>query len=131
MKPVQITLGGAECWLLYNIDAYLTLNAKYENVVEKINEGASAESVERLADCVAVMAEQGELLRRSLGYDKQRIVSADIVRATITPRRFIELRDAVMRAMVQGLAYDKDDDEDSGDIDLTLLELEKKTVKAV
>ena len=79
-----------------------------------------------LCQVAAILAESGELCRRHLGYSKERIPSAQELQQILTPMQLLSLRSAAIKAIDAGYASDEAG-EDQGDIDLGLIELEKKT----
>lgn len=81
--------------------------------------------VSLLCQVAHILAQQGELCRRYLQYTPERVPPAVELEAALTPMQIITLRMAVMDAIDAG--YRSEQSEDSGDIDLGLLELEKKT----
>ena len=72
-----------------------------------------------------ILATQGELCRRYLQYQPRRIPSAQELTVLLSPAQIMTLRIAVMTAVNAG--YSKSKDDDDGDIDTGLAELEKKT----
>ena len=79
-----------------------------------------------LCQVAAILGEAGELCRRYLGYAKERIPTADELQQLLSPMQILGLRTTVVQAIGNGYEGIKEDSE-SGDIDLGLLELDKKT----
>lgn len=75
-----------------------------------------------------ILAEQGELMRRYLGYDRERILSEGEINLLMTPADYLGLRTAVVQAINAGYASDRKSEEDQ-DVDIGLLELEKKDAR--
>ena len=73
------------------------------------------------------MAEQGELARRHLGYDKGPIIEAATIRATITPSEIAALKLAIPAAMELGYGREVVEENDKIDLGLAELNAQKKT----
>lgn len=74
----------------------------------------------------AKLAEQGELVRRHQGYDKQEIKPPEHFQTFFRPVDVLTARQAIETAVQMGFAREEAEDE-SQEIDLGLQELEKKT----
>lgn len=129
MKAVKITLAGRELYLAYTGEAMFQLQEKFgtaaellESVVKNTREGLSA-----ACEAAAILAEQGELARRYLGYDKGPIIDAETIRATITPGEIAALKLAIPAAMELGYGRDVVEDNDEVDLGLAELNAQKKT----
>lgn len=83
--------------------------------------------VDHLLQAAAILSEQGELVRRYLGYeDRPYITDGDMVglRLILTPEQISRLASAVSAAIALG--FDQSFANDA-DVDIGLLEIEKKT----
>lgn len=76
-----------------------------------------------LCKAATILAEQGELCRRYLQYDPQRIPTEEDLQLLLTPMDILALRTTVMAAINDGYSGKT---QEQGDVDLGLLELEKK-----
>lgn len=129
MKAVKITLAGREQYLAYTGEAMFQLQEKFGTAAELL--GAigknTREGLSVACEAAAILAEQGELARRYLGYDKGPIIDAETIRATITPGEIAALKLAIPAAMELG--YGREVVEENDEIDLGLAELnaQKKT----
>ena len=72
-------------------------------------------------------AEQGELVRRALGYDKGPIPTAELLMTCSAPMDLVYLRQANLAAILAGYGREVEPDEP---MDLGLAELEKQSGKA-
>lgn len=123
MGDIKIEIGGQEYYLLYNGAAMFAIDDG-GNISDRLWD-TSAAGFDWICQAVAVLAEQGELARRYMGYDKGPLLTADAVKALTMPIDIIQLRQAVFRAVMAGYGREiKDDDQE---IDLGLVELQKKT----
>ena len=126
MKAVRITLAGRTQYLAYTGEAMFQLQEKFGTAAELL--GAigknTRDGLSVACEAAAILAEQGELARRHLGYDKGPIIEAATIRATITPSEIAALKPAAME-----LGYGREVVEENDEIDLGLAELnaQKKT----
>ena len=129
MKAVKITLAGRTQYLAYTGEAMFQLQEKFGTAAELL--GAigknTRDGLSVACEAAAILAEQGELARRHLGYDKGPIIEAATIRATITPSEIAALKLAIPAAMELG--YGREVVEENDEIDLGLAELiaQKKT----
>lgn len=80
-----------------------------------------------VCEVAAILAEQGELARRHLGYDKATMVSAEAIRATISPSEIADLKIAITAAMELGYGREVMEENDEVDLGLAELNTQKKT----
>ena len=101
MKAVKITLAGRTQYLAYTGEAMFQLQEKFGTAAELL--GAigknTRDGLSVACEAAAILAEQGELARRHLGYDKGPIIEAATIRATITPSEIAALKLAIPAAM--------------------------------
>lgn len=94
MKAVKITLAGRTQYLAYTGEAMFQLQEKFGTAAELL--GAigknTRDGLSVACEAAAILAEQGELARRHLGYDKGPIIEAATIRATITPSEIAALK---------------------------------------
>lgn len=128
MKAVRIALAGRERHLAFTVEAMFQLEERFGGVQELI-EAVSANSREGFqAACQAasVLAEQGELARRHMGYDSAPIPSAEEIAATTAPSGITALKMAVTSAVTLGFGREIEPDSDEVDIGLAELNEQKK-----
>lgn len=128
MKAIKLTLGGQDYYLAFNgaamfafEDAFGGSGAYFEK-----SSGMSREAFGAICEAAAILAEQGELVRRAMGYDKGPIPSKDLLMACIMPADMLRLRQAVLNAIVAGYGRQVEGQEDT---DMGLVELEQKKTK--
>lgn len=122
--------GDTEYWLVYTADAYFTLNERFgTDFCDKIRP-ATREAYDLAVGCLCVLAEQGELCRRFMGYDPLPFLTENEVRRTVLPDGIASVKDAVIGAVLAGLRIEVEDESTPKNepIDIGLREFEKKTV---
>lgn len=85
------------------------------------------EAFETTCKVAAVLSEQGALVRTYMGHEKTDILSAEAFLATARPINLIALKRAVSNEIFSGANREENEEEE---IDLGLLELQKKTEKS-
>lgn len=130
MKAVKVNLAGRERYLAFTGEAMFQLQEKYGSVkelLEKISPN-TAEAFAVACSVAAVLAEQGELARRYLGYDAVPMVDADTIRATMSPSNIPALKLTIPAAI--SLGYGREIEPENDEVDLGLAELneQKKTI---
>ena len=129
MKAVKLTLAGRERYLCMTVEAMFQIQEIFggsaelmELVQEHTREGFAA-----ACKAAAILAEQGELVRRSLGYDPEPMVSEEAIAATTAPGDIVALKLAIPRVI--SLGYGREVEPENDEIDLSLAELneQKKT----
>lgn len=128
MKAVKRELAGRECHLAFTVEAMFQIEEAFggpAQLLETMQRGGR-EGTAAACRAAAILAEQGELARRSLGYDPRPMVSAEDIASILSPIGVTELSMAVMSSI--SLGYGREVEED-GAVDLGLAELEaqKKT----
>lgn len=141
MKYIETEVNGKPLFLMYNGAAMFDLQERYthevegecgeiheepQNITEVIEQGGK-KGFEALCDVAAVLAEQGELYRRFMGYDRAEIMTAKEIAVLATPEDILNLRLAVIKAVILGLKREVDDPNEERD--LVLEELNKKKIK--
>lgn len=131
MKTTEFKLGVKTLHLYFNGEAMFLLNDLDKDLDEGAPEWISrmlentVEGKRLLCKIAHILADQGERCRRYLQYASERIPTEEEINLLLTPRALIGLRSAVMKAIDDGFGEQSQDDD--GDIDLGLAELEKKT----
>lgn len=129
MKAVKIVLADRERYLAFTVEAMFLLEERFGGTQEML-EAVSANNREGfLAACQAasVLAEQGELARRHMGYDSAPMPSAEEIAATTAPSGIAALKMAVTSAVSLGFGREIDPDNDEVDMGLVELNEQKKT----
>lgn len=134
MKTTEFKLGVKTLHLYFNGEAMFLVNALDKDLEEGSPEWVSrmlentVDGKRLLCKVAHILADQGERCRRYLQYEPERIPSEDEINLLLTPRMFVGLRAAVMKAIDDG--FGTQSQADDGDIDLGLVELEKKTKRS-
>ena len=123
MKAIKITLAGREQYLAFTGEAMFQIQEQFGTAPELLDVVSknTREGLDVTCKAAAILAEQGELARRHLGYDKSTIVDADAIRATILPSEIAALKLAIPAAMELG--YGREVKEENDEVDLGLAEL--------
>lgn len=112
--------------LLYNADAHFAAAEKYPDGLFKELKKPGVESYDAAFWAFAECAKQAELWRRFMGEKPKKILTEQEWRMIIKPAQITTVTQKTIEAIMEGLAEDKDEDEE---VDEVLLELEKKTGK--
>lgn len=131
MKTVEFSMGRKKLHLYFNGEAMIQCEAldadrdKDAPVwIDRIMQSDS-DGRETLYAVAHILAQQGEAVRRCLCLDAERTPSEDELRLLLTPMQLLGLRSSLLAAINDG--YSADDKSGTGDIDVGLMELEKKT----
>lgn len=130
MKTTEFVLGPKTLHLYFNGEAMFQCNALDKDLPEDAPDWMNRmtentlEGKRLLCQVAHILATQGELCRRYLQYDPERTPAEEDLQLLVPASRYVTLRTAVMCAIADGLAAKSQED---GDIDVGLLELEKKT----
>ena len=127
MKAVKVSVGRQEYYLAFNGEAMFAIRDKYgdaETLMEKMKPD-TRESFEIVCDVIALLSEQGELVRRYYGYERADIIKAEEIRQLAQPADIIGLKMAIPRAIALGYGRDIEPEKDD-EIDLGLVELNQK-----
>ena len=130
MRAVRIELAGRERYLCFTVEAMFRIEEEFggtKNLTEFIADN-SREGLSALCTAAAILAEQGELARRHMGYDSAPIPSAEEIGATTAPSGITALKMAVTSAVTLGFGREIEPDSDEVDIGLAELNEQKKTV---
>lgn len=126
MKAVKITLGGRERYLTFTGEAMFRFRDDFggattllESMKEDTREGFSI-----ACSAAAILAEQGELSRRFLGYDPEPIIDAETIANTTAPSGIAALKLAIPAAI--SLGYGREVEPENNEVDLGLAELNQK-----
>lgn len=78
-------------------------------------------------EAAALLAEQGELVRRNFGYDPEPILDASTIAATAAPSEIVALKLAIPAAISLGYGREVEPENDEVDLGLAELNTQKKT----
>lgn len=128
MKTIKITLAGQDYHLVFNGIAMFEIDERFGGASKLFEtmQGADKAAFSAVCEGVSILAEQGELTRRALGYDPGPILSKEDALLLAAPMDRVTLQRAVMNAMMLGFGREIES-EDA--IDLGLLELEQKKTR--
>ena len=130
MKTFEFNYGGKVLHLYMNGTAMFAIEAldagreDTTDVIERMKEN-TPEGVADLLKVALILAEQGELCRRYLGYSPERIPAEKELLLLLSPAQLMMLRVVAMMAINAG--YEQKESGQNDDIDTGLAELEKKT----
>ena len=129
MKARKISFAGKPYYLLFNGTAMFAFDDEFggSNVYLEKSGKPGKDAFEAVCTAAAILAEQGELARRALGYESAPFLKLDTLLACATPADIIVLRQAIMSAILAGYGREVESDEGT---DLDLLELEQKKTKS-
>ena len=122
-------INGDERPLNYSVEVMFKVNDKFggvKNVLAAV-EGETRESAESMFWLLAELVNDGELCRREKGLEPMEMVSKDDFSLRMPPLEYIQLKDAVIRAIGAGYRRETDNNEE---VDLGLAELNEKKAPA-
>lgn len=129
MKAVKIDLAGRTRYLAFTVEAMFQIQEAFGGSKELVDaaEENTREGFAAACKAAAILAEQGELARRGLGYDPEPITDAGTIAATMTPSAVAALKVAIVSAMTLGYGREVEPDSDEVDLGLAELNTQKKT----
>lgn len=120
-------LGGREYWLVYTADAYFDIQGAYgTDFLEKLRPG-TRDAYEVAVGCLLILAREGELCRRYMGYDAEEMLTEEDIRRCMLPDSIIRVKTLVNEAVLAGLRVENAKADADEPVDVGLLEYEKKT----
>ena len=119
--------GGKEYWLVYTADAYFEIKERYGTEPFERLRAEDRSGWECALGCLFILAREGELCRRYMGYEPNPMLDEETLRRTILPAGIANEKSAVMQAILSGLRIENGRKEDEP-VDIGLLEYEKKTI---
>lgn len=129
MKAVKINLAGRERYLYFSVEAMFQVQDQFGDTSALVETMKADDRNGFTATCqaAAILAEQGELARRSLGCDPQPVVTADEIAISLSPSEVVPLKLAIPAAI--GLGYGREIEPENDEVDLYMMELnaQKKT----
>lgn len=130
-KMIPAEIGGEPRMLNYSVAVMFAVEDRFGSLraaLAALDKGGK-EGFEVLRFLAVAMANDGELARRELGEDPRPMLTESSVSARMSPADYAALFNAVLAAINAGYNRDVPDDED-GEVDLVLQELDEKKTKA-
>ena len=133
MKHIDFEFNGNTYALSFTAEALFTVYDKFgvtSDILDttKVLE-PSAEGWKNCCWLAALMASQGELQRRHMGHDHQKMISMEELRTGFMAADSIRLRQAVRDAVAQGFQREVPDTDEAEEVNLILLEREEAEKK--
>lgn len=129
MKTVKIDLAGRTRYLAFTVEAMFLIQESFGGtgeLIDAIKEG-TREGFTAACGAAAILAQQGELVRRHLGYDPEPVIDAGTIAATMAPSGITALKLAIPAAISLGFGREVDPENDEVDLGLAELNEQKKT----
>lgn len=126
MKLHEVDLCGQHLYLLLNGQALFDIYDKFGTkgfITDPLKDNNKA-GFEATCFFLAKLCEQGELYRRWQGQTHGPILTEQFFRVNLAPREVAAAKDAILTAIVLGFQREE---KETGDLDLGLVELQKKT----
>lgn len=123
---IQAPINGKARYLHYSVEVMFAVNEKYgsiQNALE-ILERDTREGFEVLRFLSVAMANDAELCRRAEGYDHLPMLEENDISLRMKPVVYLALKMAISQTV--GLGYKQELKSEDGEVDLGLLELQKK-----
>lgn len=129
MKAVKATLAGEDYYFLFNGAAMFAIEDEFGGASKLFDtiQKNSREAFDAMCRAAVILGEQGELARRSYGYDHGAMPTVERMEVEMTPADIITLRSKIVNAVVLGFGRDV---KEEGDVDLGLVELQQKKTKS-
>lgn len=129
MKAIKIALAGRERHLSFTVEAMFQLDERFggmQGLVDAV-QNPGRDGFTAACQVASILAEQGELGRRSLGYDPEPMVSAEDIAASMSPSDLAALKLAIPAAIALGYGREVEPENDEVDLYLQELNAQKKT----
>ena len=129
MKAAKIELAGREWYLCFTVEAMFQIEERFGGAqgLTDTMEANSRAGFEAACGAAAILAEQGELCRRSMGYEPEPMCSAEDIAAAMAPTDLARLKLAVVSAITLGYGREVKPENDEVDLGLAELSEQKKT----
>lgn len=131
-RMVAATICGVKRYLNFSVAVMFDAMDEFGSV-NKLLELVQKESVDgfkAVAWVLVRMANDGELVRRAQGYDKQPLMKESDISMRMHPLEFAEMQKAAADAIVAGYKREHVRGENGEEVDLVLEEIEQKKTKA-
>jgi len=129
MKAVKLDLAGRERYLCFTVEAMFQVQEQFGGSGELLDtlKAGGREGFSAACRAAAILAEQGELARRALGYDPEPIVDAGTIASAMSPSEVAALMLAIPAAISLGFGREVEAENDEVDLGLAELNAQKKT----
>ena len=129
MKAVKIDLAGRTRYLAFTVEAMFQIQEVFGGAGDLIDalKDNTRDGFSTACEAAAILAQQGELVRRHFGYDPEPILDAGTIAATMAPSEIAALKVAIPAALTLGYGREIESDEDEVDLGLAELNTQKKT----
>lgn len=132
MKRIEFEFNGRIYFLAFTAEALFTVYDHFGYTTDILTTTGclepTAEGYKNLCWLAALMAAQGELQRRRIGYSDQDMLEAEDLRVNLPPTRAAALQEAVMAALQEGFRRETEPDE-AREVNLVLQEREEAEKK--
>lgn len=129
MKAVKIQLAGRERHLAFTVEARFQVQEQFggpTGLIEAMRDDGR-EGFHAACKAAAILAEQGELARRSLGYDPEPMADEEAIAASMAPCDIAALKLAIPAAMTLGFGREVRTEDVEVDLYMAELSEQKKT----
>lgn len=130
MRAVKCELAGRERYLVFTVEAMFQIEEAFGGVKELTEQmgPSTRDAFSVICKTAAILAEQGELARRGMGYDPEPPADeAEITAAVVHPFEMVRLRMAITAALSLGFGREVEPENDEVDLGLAELNAQKKT----
>jgi len=129
MKAVKLALAGRERHLCFTVEAMFQVQEQFGGSGELLDalKSGGRDGFSVACRAAAILAEQGELARRALGYDPEPIVDAGTIASVMSPSEVTALMLAIPAAISLGYGREVEAENDEVDLGLAELNAQKKT----
>ena len=132
MKRIEFKFNGRIYFLAFTAEALFTVYDHFGYTTDILTTTGclepTAEGYKNLCWLAALMAAQGELQRRRIGYSDQEMLEAEDLRVNLPPTKAAALQEAVMAALQEGFRRETEPDE-AREVNLVLQEREEAEKK--
>lgn len=128
MRTVKFDFNGQEFHLCMNGEALFSIYEKFgtKGFVTDPIQGTSKKSFDATCWMLSKLSEQGELVRRNMGFDRKPIRNEGYFRAMLGPLDVADAKRAIADTVRVGFTREVPDDDENEEIDLVLLERERE-----
>lgn len=129
MKAVKMDLAGRVRYLAFTGEAMFQMRERFGGTSQLLDDmkADTREGFFIACEAAALLAEQGELVRRGLGYDPEPMTDAGTIAATMAPSEIAALKVAIPAAISLGYGREIEPENDEVDLGLAELNTQKKT----
>lgn len=130
MTPVIVTVRRQPCELVYTVGAAIKIQDAFGSSQEMLSDIGGAGGVQGAAAvcrAAAILAEQGEFVRRYMGHEPRPILSASDIASRASKQELETLRIAIPATVSTGLLRELEDETEEIDLGLQELNEEKSS----